>query len=323
MGARVLVTGAGGELGTRVCQLLEADRSIEVVVGMDVEPPRHRIRRTEFRRVEPRSRRRVVTVVREVDPTIVVHLGVYEPNARSAPRSAIARTTEGTVGVLGAAAESSALERIVVRSGIEIYGRRRGAATRPDESVPPDPTCGFGRALLDVERIAAAAGEQAAVPVTALRFAPLVGPHFPSPLGRYLRMPVVSFEALADPPFSLLHQEDAAAAVVNAARRGPGGPVNIVGPGAVTAAQAARMGGRIPVPITGPLWAVARRLTEMAGAPVPEHVHELLVRGRTADGSAAAGALGVAAGVRTPEVVKDLFEWASVTPLRGGSADAA
>ena len=42
--------------------------------------------------------------------------------------------------IFGAAAECGALESIVVRSGIEVYGRARGALTRPSESVRTDPT---------------------------------------------------------------------------------------------------------------------------------------------------------------------------------------
>jgi UDP-glucose 4-epimerase len=275
-----------------------------------------------FHRVDPRDEARIGRIVRDLDPTVVVHLGVYEPDARAGPRSAEAWTAAGTRAVLGAAAACRGLERIVVRSGAEIYGRRRGAPLRPDEGVAPDPTTPFGRSLLDVEDVAAAAGRDAGVPVARLRCAPLVGPHLPSPLGRYLRLPAVAVAALADLPFSLLHQEDAAAAFVAAARREVNGAVNVVGTGAVTPRQAARMGGRPTLPTAGPGWLLVRRLADLAGAPVPDHVIELLTRGRAPDGSSAGAALGTAPAYRTPEVVKDLYEWASVTPLRTGEAAA-
>ena len=50
---RVLITGMGGELGTRVANLLEADESVTEILGMDLFPPRRRIFRSEFHRVEP------------------------------------------------------------------------------------------------------------------------------------------------------------------------------------------------------------------------------------------------------------------------------
>jgi UDP-glucose 4-epimerase len=64
-------------------------------------------------------------------------------------------------------------------------------------------------------------------------------------------------------------------------------------------------------------------LTEVLGAPLPAHVRELLVRGRTADGSLAEKAIGVVPEISTPDVIKDLFEWATVTYLRPSADEAA
>jgi UDP-glucose 4-epimerase len=319
---RALITGMGGELGTRVANLLESDLAVDEIVGVDSDPPRRRLHRAEFHRVDPRNRRRFVDVVRDVDPTVVVHLGIYEPNARTGPTSAVARTEAGTIAALGAAASCPSLRSIVVRSGVEVYGRRRGAPLCPDERVVPDPTSPFGRSLLHVERVAAAAGEAAGVPVAALRFAPVVGSHLASPLGRYLRLPVVPVSALSDLPFSLVHLDDAAAAIVAAVHARHDGPLNVVGSGAVTPFQAARMGGRVPVPVVGPGWLAAKVAAEVLGSPLPDHVRELLLRGRGADGTRARELLDVAPAWTTAEVVKELYEWAPVAYL-GREEEAA
>jgi len=320
---RVLVTGMGGEIGTRVTNLLEADERVDQILGVDIDPPRRRLHRAEFRRVDPRDRRKLVKIVRDFEPTAVVHLGVYEPNARCGPALARVLTHQCTVNALGAAAESSQLDRIVVRSGIEVYGRGRGAPTRPDEAIAPAPTSPFGRSLLEVENAAREIGLVAGAAVTAIRCAPIVGPHMASPLGRLLRLPVVPVGVLSDLPFSLLHEHDAAAAFVAGLEGGFDGPVNVVAPGAVTPAQAARIGGRVVLPAVGPGWVIARVVTELLGAPLPAHVRELLVRGRTADGGLAAKILGAAPRHSTPDVVKDLYEWASVTYLRPASEEDA
>jgi UDP-glucose 4-epimerase len=312
---RVLITGVGGELGTRVAAMLEAESTVDAILGLDAYPARRLLRRTEFRRIDPRDRRRTAATVREFRPSAVVHLGIYEPGARSRPGVADEQTAEGTVAALGAAVDSPALDRIVIRSGIEIYGRARGAPTRPDESISPEPTSGFGRVLLQTESVADHAGQAADVPVTALRFAPIVGPHFPSPLGRYLRLPVVPVSLWSGLPFSVLHQEDAAAAVLAALHIRYHGPVNVVGEGAVTAFQAARIGGRVPAPVAGPGWLVAGAAVEVAGSPLPDHVREVLQRGRVADGGRAEEILGVSPSYRTDEVVRDLFDWPSVVYL--------
>jgi UDP-glucose 4-epimerase len=120
-----------------------------------------------------------------------------------------------------------------------------------------------------------------------------------------------------------VHHEDAARAVVAAVLAVRAGTFNVVAPGAVTASQAARLGGRVPVPVVGPGWLVVRRLAALAGSPVPDHLVELLHRGRTADGTRAAAVLGVVPETSTPEVVRLLHEWAPVTRLRVIPGDAA
>jgi UDP-glucose 4-epimerase len=207
---RVLITGMGAELGARVASLLEATRWATEIMGLDAEPPRRRLRRSEFHRIDPTDRRRTVAAVREFLPEVVIHIGIFEPNARVGPALAAERTAAGALHVIGAAAELPSLRAIVVRSGIEVYGRRRGAPLRPDEESPLDPTTGFGSSLVAVEDLARSAGHAAGVPVTLVRCATVVGPHVPSPLGRLLRLPTVPFAALADPPFALCHQDDAA-----------------------------------------------------------------------------------------------------------------
>ena len=151
--------------------------------------------------------------------------------------------------------------------------------------------------------------------VGALRFAPVIGPHVPSPLGRYLRMPAVPFSALADPPFAVVQEIDVAAAFVAAARIRLAEPVNIVAPGAITAFQAIRRGRRLPVPLIGPDWAIARGLSYLAGAPVPDHVLEMMHRGRLADGGRALEVLGVAPTNTTREVIDKLYSWPSVVHM--------
>ena len=322
---RVLITGVGGALGSRVAAILERRQDVEAIEGFDVEAPRRPLRRVRTTVIDPRDRHIVVRAVQRFAPTAVVHLGIYEPDARATPRVAASRTEEGTLAVLGAAIDSAAgsLDRIVMRSGIEVYGRRRGSPVMPDESVVPDPTSSFGRSLLRTEQIAMATGAEAGVPVATLRFAPLVGPDFPSPLARLLRQRAVPISAMADPSFCLLHEDDAARAVVDALVRKPDGPVNVVGSGAVTTLQVLRLGRRIPIPVLGVQWAMARRASAWLGSPVPDHVLELLQRGRTADGGLAASVLGQVPRHSTIELAKQLFGWGKVVPFRAVAEAAA
>ncbi len=93
------------------------------------------------------------------------------------------------------------------------------------------PTSEYGRTLSNTEATANSIGRRVGVNVGSLRLATVLGPHVPSPLGRLLRMPAVPFSALANPPFVVVHQHDAAEAFVAAARERLNEPLNIVAPG--------------------------------------------------------------------------------------------
>src|SRR5262245_42335293 len=117
-GRRVLVSGMGSELGSLVATLLEKAPWTGEITGLDIDPPRRRLRSATFHRVEPRDRRKMVRIVRDFDPHVVVHAAVWEPNARAHPGDAADWTHSAAIGVLGAAAECPSLEHLVVRSGI-------------------------------------------------------------------------------------------------------------------------------------------------------------------------------------------------------------
>jgi UDP-glucose 4-epimerase len=331
---RVLVTGSSGALGRNVVAHLAADPRVGDVFGIDVERledvvgarPAPSLTASgggvDFVALDPRDRRIVSIAVKKFAPTAVLHLGIYEPDARMTPRVADERTTVGTYTVLGAASDTGALRRIVVRSGIEVYGRRPGTPHTPDESVVPDPTTPFGRALLRVEQVAAATGESVRVPVTALRFAPVVGPTVRSPMQRFFQFPFVPVSALSDPPFCVIHVDDAARAVLAALDHDVDGPLNCVAPGAVSVYQVLRRAGKVPVPVFGPQWWLTRRLSTLLGSPLPDHFLELLQRGRNADGSAARVALNWTAAHSADDVAAGLPRW-STARIRGNWEDAA
>jgi UDP-glucose 4-epimerase len=313
---KILVTGMGGELGTRVAQLLEQRSWATDIVGVDFVPPRRRLRHATFRRIDPRDRDKLVEYVEEVAPNVVAHFGVYEPSSRMVPASARERTELCAIAALSAAAHAGNLEYVVIRSGLEVYGPRSLHASVPDESVMPAPASPYGTSLLQVEAIAAGVRARHGVGVCALRYAPVVGSHVPSPLGRLLRLPAVPVPAFADPPFSLLHPDDAAEAMVNAIERRYDGPLNVVGPGAATPWQAVQLGGRLPVPVLPPFWTAASRVSEFAGAAIAPHVVELMRHGRTGASGRAVGVLGLTELRSTQQVLKELFEWANIVPLQ-------
>ncbi len=308
---RILITGMGGAIGTGVAQKLERDPDNEIL-GVDLMPPRRHLHRAKFHLVQAGDISLRTTLIRDFDPEVIVHLGVYEPHARSNPLDSTRRTRAVTRSVFHAGLDCGSLRHVVVRSGIEVYGRERGTALRPDEDAPINPTSRFGRALAEVEESARAFSSLRDIPVTILRFAPIVGPYIPSPLGRYLRLPVVPVVAPVDSPIQLVHIDDVHDATVAAVRARVGGVFNIVGEGAVTGSQAARLGNRLIVPVWGPGWRLSKLVTAAFGSPLPEHTAEAMRRGQTADGSRAHTELDFVPARSTRECVEDLYQWASI-----------
>lgn len=302
----------GGELGSLVAAQLEAEPWVGALVGVDVDPPRRRLRTAEFHLLQPSQRERIVEVVTNFNPHVLINLSVWEPDARTGLAHARQFTADATTAIVGAAAECPALESMVVRSGIEVYGRARNTPTRPTELTSIDPTTEYGRMLANIERSAREVGKRVGIAVGKLRLAPVLGKHVPSPLGRLLRQPVVPYSLFADSPFAVVEDGDAARAFVAAAANRLDQPLNIVAPGAITASQAIVRGKRMPMPLVGPEWAIARQLSHLAGAPIPEHVVELMHRGRLADGSRAREVLGFQPRLTTPEVIDHLYAWESV-----------
>jgi UDP-glucose 4-epimerase len=166
--------------------------------------------------------------------------------------------------------------------------------------------------LVELEECAQAAFADSRADVTALRLAPVVGPHVPSPLGRLLRLPFVPFNVLKPPMFSVLHELDAAQAFVLAAQRTIGHPINVVGGGAISGFSVVKRSRHIPLPLIGPEWAITRRIAHLFGAPVPEHVMEVLHNGRRGISSRCANALGWEPSMTTQQVIDSLFTWEGV-----------
>jgi UDP-glucose 4-epimerase len=131
---------------------------------------------------------------------------------------------------------------------------------------------------------------------------------------------VVPFSLLADSPFAVILDSDAARAFVAAAAQRPLGPLNVVAPGAITTMQAIRRGRRLPLPLVGPEWRFVRQFSFMLGAPLPEHVMELIHRGRLADGNRLMSTLGIAPHVTTQDVIDRLFKWEAIVRVPSSNA---
>ena len=311
-GRRVLVTGMGGELGSLIASRVEASDWAGDILGFDVDPPRRLLKRSRFVRVGPNERDRIADLISEFNPHVILHVGVWEPHARLATAQAAECTETVAKAVFDAAHQADALETAVVRSGIEIYGRATHSPRIAVETTPIDPNTTYGRMCATIESQAVELRTARGVNVCTLRLAPVLGAHVPSPLGRLLRLPVVPYHGVRNPVFCVVEDHDAATAFLSAATRDADGIVNIVANGAISMLRATTMGKRVPVPSFGPGWSLARSATGIAGAPMPDHVADLIENGRLAASNEAAHVLRFAAAHTTTEVIERLYMWPSV-----------
>lgn len=311
-GSRVLVTGMGSELGSLVASRIEQAEWAGEVLGLDINPPRRYLRRARFVRVDNARSETISQMIEEFAPHVLVHIGVWEPHARLATADARRCTEEMSRAVFDAAHRSPALEAVVVRSGVEVYGEGTWAPRIAVESTDIAPNTIFGGMLATVEAQATELRVARGVAVCVLRLAPVLGAHVPSPLGRLLRLPVVPYHGLGNPVFSVVEDRDAADAFLSATMRRADGVANIVANGAVSMLRAAGRGRRLPLPTFGPAWAVARSVSHLAGAPVPDHVANLLSHGCLTASNEAAHLLRFAPRHSTSEVIDHVYEWPSI-----------
>lgn len=311
-GRRVLVTGMGGELGSLVASMAERSEWAGDILGFDVDPPRRNLQRSRFVRVGATDVDRITELVADFNPHVILHVGVWEPHARLATDQAEECTESVAKAVFQAAHAAPALETAVVRSGIEIYGAGTYTPRIAVETTPVAPTTVYGRMCATIEQQATDLRISRGTNVCTLRLAPVLGAHVPSPLGRIMRLPVVPYHGLHNPVFSVVEDHDAAQAFMLGASRNADGVVNIVANGATSMLRAITIGRRVPVPAFGPGWWLARNMSSVAGAPIPDHVTELLEHGRLAASNEAAHLLRFAPSHTTTQVIERLYQWPTV-----------
>ena len=288
-GQRIMVTGVSGDLAGRVAQRLEADDTVEEVVGVDLREPRTDLRRTTFVRADLRSPM-IAQVLDRTGVDTVVHLAI---SARPHSTGGRPRMKElnviGTMQLMAAAQRARRVRRLVLKSTTAVYGSRHHdpALFGEETGLGAGPDSGYAKDTVEVEGYArSAARSRDDLDLTVLRFANFMGAHVDSPLTDYLALPVVPLAAGFDPRLQFVHPDDAVAVLHAAVTGHRPGTFNVAGDGVLYLSQAVRLAGRIgarlPTPALRLLAAGARRArrVDFSAEQLP-----LLQYGRVADTS--------------------------------------
>ncbi|MDN3353959.1 NAD-dependent epimerase/dehydratase family protein [Actinomadura sp. DC4] len=266
----VLVTGVSRFLGARVADTLQADPSIERVIGVDTVAPTMPLGRTEFVRIDIRTPS-IAKIINAAEVDTVVHLNLVTMTS-AARMKAKEQNVIGTMQLLAACQRSAAMRKVVVRSSAAVYGSSGhdpAVYTETDEPVLP-PTSGYAKDAVEVEGyVRGLARRRSDLTVSVLRFANFLGPHVDSPLSRYFHMPVVATVFGFDPRLQFIHEDDGVEVLRRMAVEDHPGTFNVAGDGVVLLSQALRRGGRpimrLPAPALQALGDVGRRFGGLKG----------------------------------------------------------
>jgi UDP-glucose 4-epimerase len=252
VGRRVLVTGLGTFWGGRVAQHLEADPSVEVIVGLDREEPTVELERTEYvRSDENYSILARIVKATKVDTIVHTFLVVDSSGMRSSRIHEI--NVIGTMNLFAAAsAPGSTVRNVAVKSSTLVYGSTASDPNVFKEEHQRTGTAGTAveRSLLEVEGyVRDFAEDNPHVNVSMLRFSNVLGPDIRTPLSKALSLPVVPRILGFDPRFQFVHEDDVIRAVLFVLQHQLPGVFNVAGDGMLPWSEVARICGKQTFPL--------------------------------------------------------------------------
>ncbi|GAA4659020.1 hypothetical protein GCM10023214_58250 [Amycolatopsis dongchuanensis] len=212
----VLVTGVGGELGSRLLARLGASPAFARVLGVDTTPPRphvlRRLGRAEFVRADIRNPL-IAKIISDARVGTVVHAATTCHPAGPARRGALKEVNViGTMRLLAACQRSASVRKLVVKSTTAVYGADASspAVFTEDSELIPASSTGYAKDAIEMEGyVRGLARRRPDLTITTLRFANIIGPDVDTVLARYFALPVVPSVLGYDARLQLLHASDA------------------------------------------------------------------------------------------------------------------
>ncbi len=245
----VLVTGAAGRIGRKVCDSLRA--AGREVVGLDIATPGPG---DPWQRMDIRDPA-LSAVVIDRSVSAVVHLAAVVGTPDGMTDADVADIEIGGTRNLLAACEAGGVATLVVSSSGAAYGYHADnpALLTEDDPVRGNPEFPYADHKREIEVLLAAAQERLpGLRQVILRLCTVLGPGLRSPVTALFERRVVLGLSDAATPFCFAWDQDVADCVVRAVEPGAQvcGPINVAGDGAMTLREIAAALGRpfLPVP---------------------------------------------------------------------------
>jgi UDP-glucose 4-epimerase len=289
MGRRVLITGLGTYWGGRLAQALEADPSVDAIIGLDTREPTVALERTEYVRCDA-SYSILARLVRATQVDTILHTFLVVDSGSPDARSMHEINVIGTLNLVAAAgAPGSTVRTVVVKSSSLVYGSNREDPTwfREDAIRSRPARTRVERSLLEVESyVADLVHDHPEIAVSVLRFSNVFGPEIETSLTRSLDLPAVPCVFGFDPRFQLVHEADVVRALQFAMDQRLRGTFNVAGDGLLPWSEMIAIAGKRPWPLPPVGTDAAARMMERVGWPkLPPETLELLRHGRGIDTS--------------------------------------
>jgi nucleoside-diphosphate-sugar epimerase len=171
---RILVIGAGGQLGSELTQALWDRYGRQSVVATDIKDPGGIISQENFEILDVLNRKALFDFIRRKSVTQVYHLAaVLSATGEKNPGFAWHLNMDGLIHVLDAAVEF-AIQRVYWPSSIAVFGPNTPRQMTPQDTVM-DPTTIYGISKLAGERWCDWYYRKHQVDVRSLRYPGLVG----------------------------------------------------------------------------------------------------------------------------------------------------
>jgi UDP-glucose 4-epimerase len=242
----VLVTGISGNLGRAVAKQLHVEAH---VIGVDRRPLRDKPKDVEHFQVDLRKAR-LEEAFRKRKVDALIHLGIMH-DPRAAFSEAHSFNLLGTQKILDLCVRYG-VRKVVILSSANVYGPLPDNSNFLTEETPLMAADRFSdvRDLIELDMYAQSfVWRHPDVETVILRPVNIVGPTVRNAASNYLRLERPVTVMGFDPMVQLVHEEDAARALVLALRPGSRGVFNVTGPGEVPLSAILRELGRAPLPV--------------------------------------------------------------------------
>jgi len=247
----VAITGVSSYFAHGLLPLLEADRRIERIVGLDIKPPRRQASKLDFHRGDVRDPG-IGEFFEKADTVVHLAFIVDEMKDKSVSR---AINVDGTRNVLRAL-EGKPVRKILYTSSIASYGAHPDNPVGLTEDRPLRPTedCYYSVDKVEVEKVFEEFhGRHSEIVLTIFRPSLIFGPNIQNMFSKMFGFKVLPTLLGRDPMIQFLHEDDLSRALHQAIVEDHPGIFNIAGKDPVPMSRLLRLTGSLALPLPSSL----------------------------------------------------------------------